>query len=86
MSASLCALQLLPRVRLMEQIGGSSYPIYLYHPIFVAAVISGAGAALALPASFLFLVAGAAGIVGPMVMQRAAKRVHWDNSCSRAAQ
>lgn len=75
MSSSLCALQLLPRVRLMEQIGGSSYPIYLYHPLFVAAVLSGAGALLTLPTGLLFVGAGAAGIVGPMVMELASRRI-----------
>jgi glucan biosynthesis protein C len=75
MSASFCALQLLPHVRLMERIGGFSYPIYLYHPIFVAAVISGAGALLTLPRSLLFVVAGAAGIVGPMLMRVTARRI-----------
>jgi glucan biosynthesis protein C len=75
MSASLCALQLLPRMRLMEQIGVSSYPIYLYHPVFVAAVISGVGALLTLPTSLLFVGAGAAGIVGPMVMEVAARQI-----------
>jgi glucans biosynthesis protein C len=75
MSASLCALQLLPRVRLMEQIGRSSYPIYLYHPLFVGGVISGAGALLTLPTSLLFVGAGAAGIVGPMVMELAARQI-----------
>jgi glucan biosynthesis protein C len=75
LSASLCALQLLPRVRLMEQIGGSSYPIYLYHPLFIAAVMSGAGALLTLPTSLLFVGAGAAGIAGPMVIQLAARQI-----------
>ena len=75
MSASLCALQLLPRMRMMEQIGGSSYPIYLYHPLFVAAVVAGAGALLTLPTSVLFVVAGAAGIAGPMVMVVAARQI-----------
>jgi glucan biosynthesis protein C len=75
MSASLWALQLVPRVRLMEQIGGSSYPIYLYHPLFVAAVMSGAGAQLTFPTSLLFVGAGAAGIVGPIVMELAARQI-----------
>jgi peptidoglycan/LPS O-acetylase OafA/YrhL len=74
MSAGLCALQLLPRVRLMERIGGSSYPIYLYHPIFVTGVVTAAGALLVLPTSLLFVVAGAAGIVGPMLLRLAARR------------
>lgn len=77
MSAGLCALQLLPRMRLMEQIGGFSYPIYLYHPIFVAAVITGAGALPTLPMNLLFVVAGAAGIAGPMLMRLAARRIPW---------
>ena len=74
-SASLYALQLLPRVRLLEQIGGYSFPIYLYHPLFVAAVMAGAGALLTLPTGLLFVGAGAAGIVGPMVMELAARRI-----------
>ena len=75
MSAGLCALQLLPRVRWMEQIGGFSYPIYLYHPLFVATVITGAGALLTVPTGLLFVVAGAAGIAGPMVMRLVARRI-----------
>lgn len=75
MSASLCALQLLPRVRLLEGIGGSSYPIYLYHPLFAAAVVSGIGAALTLPTGLLFAGACAAGIAGPMLMELAARRI-----------
>ena len=65
-SASLCALQLLPRLRLLEKIGASSYPIYLYHPIFAAAAVAGAGAVLHPPTSLLFVAAGVTGIVGPM--------------------
>ncbi len=75
MSASLCALQLLPRLRLLERIGGSSYPIYLYHPIFVAALMSAVGALLPIPTSLLFVGAVAAGIVGPMVMELAARQI-----------
>lgn len=75
MSTGLCALQLLPRVRLMERIGGSSYPIYLYHPIFVTGVVTAAGALLTLPTILLFVVAGAAGIVGPILMRLAARRI-----------
>ena len=75
MSSSLCGLQLLPRVRLLERIGGSSYPIYLYHPLFAAAVISGLALLDPLPTSMLFVGAGTAGIVGPMVMEQAARRI-----------
>jgi glucan biosynthesis protein C len=75
MSASLGALQLLPRMRLMEKIGGSSYPIYLYHPLFVAAVLFVAGAHVATPTSMIFLVAGVAGVAGPMLMEGMARRV-----------
>jgi peptidoglycan/LPS O-acetylase OafA/YrhL len=75
LSASLCALQLLPRVRLLEELGGSSYAVYLYHPLFVAAVLVATGAPAATPTSLLFVVAGAAGLLGPMLMERAAKHI-----------
>jgi peptidoglycan/LPS O-acetylase OafA/YrhL len=75
LSASLCALELLPRLRLMEKIGGSSYAIYLYHPLFVAAVFFAAGAQVATSTSLLFVLAGVAGIVGPMLMERGARQV-----------
>ena len=75
LSASLCALQLLPRIRYMEEIGGSSYAIYLYHPLFVAAVLYLTGAGVGTPTSLLFVVAGAAGIVGPMLMERGARYI-----------
>jgi len=75
MSASLSALQLLPRMRLMEQIGGSSYTIYLYHPVFVAAALTGIGNRFPLPTGLLFAIAGTVGIVGPMLLERGAARV-----------
>jgi glucan biosynthesis protein C len=75
LSASLCALQLLPRVRLLEKIGGSSYAIYLYHPLFVAAALFAAGAPVATSTSLLFVLAGVAGIVGPMLMERGARQI-----------
>jgi len=74
-SVTLCALQLVPRMRFMESIGGSSYVIYLYHPLFVAAVMLGAGARLAIPTGLLFVVGGVAGIVGPMLMERGAREM-----------
>ena len=67
-SAGLCALQLLPRARLMERIGGSSYAIYLYHPVFVAAGLSAAGAHAMAARGLTFVVAAAAGVAGPMLM------------------
>jgi len=75
MSAGLWALQRVPTTRLMETIGGASYPIYLYHPVFVAAVLAGAAALLPLPRGLLFVTAVAAGVGGPMALQRAARRV-----------
>jgi peptidoglycan/LPS O-acetylase OafA/YrhL len=45
MSAGLCGLRFLPRMPVMERIGASSYVIYLYHPLFVAAVFAGLGRA-----------------------------------------
>jgi surface polysaccharide O-acyltransferase-like enzyme len=75
LSASLCALQLMPPVRLMEKIGGSSFAIYLYHPLFVAAVLFAAGAQVATSTSLLFVLAGLGGIVGPMLMERGARLI-----------
>ena len=75
MSAALCALQLVPTWRVVEEIGSASYPIYLYHPLFVAGVIAGAGALRPLPMGLLFVIAAIAGIAGPMVLQRAARRI-----------
>jgi glucan biosynthesis protein C len=75
LSVSLCAVQLLPRVRLMETIGRSSYTIYLYHPLFVAAVLLAAGAHVATSTSLPFVLASVAGIVGPMLMERGARQV-----------
>jgi glucan biosynthesis protein C len=72
-SASLCALEMLPRVSILERIGASSYPIYLYHPLFVAAVLAAAHPAA--PTSLLFLAAGAAGVAGPMLMERVARHL-----------
>ncbi len=76
-SASLSALQLLPRLRLrvMEQIGGSSYPIYLYHPVFVAAAFAAVGTRIPLPTSLLFVIAGAVGLTGPMLLEQASGRI-----------
>jgi glucans biosynthesis protein C len=74
-SASLTALQLLPGVRLMGQIGGSSYPIYLYHPVFVAAALSAVGGGVRLPTILLFGIAVAVGIIGPMLLEEAAARI-----------
>jgi peptidoglycan/LPS O-acetylase OafA/YrhL len=74
-SAGLCALQLLPRMRVMERIGGSSYVIYLYHPLFVAAVLFVAGTHGATARWLTFVGAGMAGVTGPMVVERLARRV-----------
>jgi len=75
MSASLCALQLLPRMPLVERIGGFSYPIYLYHPLFVAAVLSVAGAASVDARGLVFTVACIAGVAGPIAMGLVARHV-----------
>jgi peptidoglycan/LPS O-acetylase OafA/YrhL len=74
-SAGLCALQLLPRAPVMERIGGSSYAIYLYHPLFVAAVLFLAGAYATSARGLTFAAAASAGIIGPILMQRVAGRV-----------
>ena len=74
MSAGLCGLRLLPRMPVMERIGASSYVIYLYHPLFVAAVFAGLGVLPALPTTLLFAVAAAAGLAGPIVMELVAAR------------
>jgi glucan biosynthesis protein C len=75
LSAGLGALQLLPRVRLLERIGGSAYPIYLYHPLFVAAVFFAAGASVAPSTGLLFVLGGVAGLGGPMLMERGARQI-----------
>lgn len=75
MSAGLCGLRFLVRIPLMERIGASSYAIYLYHPLFVAAALAGLGALPALPTILLFAAAAAAGIAGPMVLELVAARV-----------
>jgi peptidoglycan/LPS O-acetylase OafA/YrhL len=75
MSAGLCALEMMPRVSVLERIGASSYPIYLYHSLFIATVLVLAVARPAVPASLLFLAAGAAGVAGPMLMERVARHV-----------
>jgi peptidoglycan/LPS O-acetylase OafA/YrhL len=62
-------------MRLMEKIGGSSYPIYLYHPLFVAAVLTVIVGRIAVPTIVLFVTAGLAGVLGPMLMERVAERV-----------
>jgi peptidoglycan/LPS O-acetylase OafA/YrhL len=72
MSAGLGALQLLPRMRLMEKIGGSSYTIYLYHPLFVAGALLAAATRSLTSTGLLFTLAGSAGIAGPMLMERLA--------------
>jgi peptidoglycan/LPS O-acetylase OafA/YrhL len=69
LSASLTGLQLLPRARLLERVGRSSYPIYLYHPLFVAATLFVIGAPPQAPTSLLFVLAGAAGVLGPMMLE-----------------
>ena len=74
-SASLSALQLLPRLRFLGKIGGSSYPIYLYHPVFVAAALSAIATRIPLPTSLLFVLAGTVGIMGPMLLEQAAARI-----------
>jgi peptidoglycan/LPS O-acetylase OafA/YrhL len=71
-SAGLGALQLLPRARVMERIGGSSYAIYLYHPVFVAAVLFAIGAHAAGARGLSFIAAAIAGIAGPMLMRQVA--------------
>ena len=67
-AAGLCALQVLPRMRAMERIGGSSYTIYLYHPLFVAAVLFAAGTHATAARGLTFMLAAVAGIAGPMLM------------------
>jgi hypothetical protein len=59
----------------MEKIGGSSYTIYLYHPLFVVTVLFAAGAQAATSTSLLFVLARVAGIGGPMLMERGARHI-----------
>jgi peptidoglycan/LPS O-acetylase OafA/YrhL len=74
-SAALCALRLLPPGRLMERIGGSSYVIYLYHPLFVAALLSAAGAHVTSARGLSFLIACVAGVSGPILMELVAGHI-----------
>lgn len=74
-SASLCALRLLPRMRPLTWIADSSYPIYLYHPLFIATVLLLGGSHGTVPTGLLFVVAVSAGVLGPMVMEQVAKHV-----------
>jgi glucan biosynthesis protein C len=75
LSASLCALELVPPVSLMEKIGGSSFAIYLYHPLFIAAVLYAAGKQVVTSTTLLFVLAGVAGLVGPMLVERWARHL-----------
>ena len=65
----------MPLGRLMERIGGSSYVIYLYHPLFVAAVLFAVGAHVTRARGLSFLVAATAGITGPMLMELVAVHI-----------
>jgi glucan biosynthesis protein C len=75
MSAGLCGVRLMGRMSFIERIGASSYVIYLYHPLFAAAVLLGIRGLQGLPTGLLFTGAAAAGIAGPMVMELVAARV-----------
>jgi glucans biosynthesis protein C len=75
LSAGLAGLQLLPRAPLLERVGRSSYPIYLYHPLFVAATLFVIGAPPHGATSLLFLLAGAAGVLGPMMLEPVARLI-----------
>lgn len=75
MSASLCAVQLVPSGRLMGKLGTSSYPIYLYHPLFINAVHLGAGPWRAIPMVLVFVARVIVGVVGPMLMERVARQM-----------
>jgi peptidoglycan/LPS O-acetylase OafA/YrhL len=75
LSTGLAGLQLVPRAPLLERVGRSSYPIYLYHPLFVAATLFVIGAPLHDATSLLFLLAGAAGVVGPMLLEPVARLI-----------
>jgi glucan biosynthesis protein C len=73
-SATLLAIRWLPRPRLLTQIGGYSFVIYLYHPLFAAAVRIAAGSSEALPLSAVFWAGLAAGIAGPIAIELLARR------------
>ena len=75
LSATICSLQLVPRVQWVAAIGKWSYPIYLYHPIFVAGFRIIAGPALGIPRSAIFVGCVVAGIAGPLLMGLLADRV-----------
>jgi peptidoglycan/LPS O-acetylase OafA/YrhL len=75
MSATLCALQLIPFMSWGSAIGKRSYPIYLYHPIFVAGFRIIVGQIHGVPVTVMFAGCLTAGIIGPLLMTLLAQRV-----------
>lgn len=73
-AAGVCALRWLPRVRAVQSIGTHSYAIYLYHPVFIA-VARMALKHLALPMQLQFWVGMIVGILGPMMLELAVRRL-----------
>ena len=73
-SATLLAIRRLPSQRALATIGTSSFVIYLYHPLFAAAIRMVGGYLGDLPVSVLFWSGLAMGIAGPIVMEILARR------------
>jgi surface polysaccharide O-acyltransferase-like enzyme len=68
-STTLLAIRLFPRQHFLAYIGGYSFAIYLYHPLFAAAVRITGGHLGAVPLSALFWLGLATGIAGPVLME-----------------
>jgi peptidoglycan/LPS O-acetylase OafA/YrhL len=75
MSATLCALQLVPAINWAAMIGKRSYPIYLYHPIFVAGFRVVVGQVHGVPLLAMFSGCLIAGIAGPLLVSRVSERL-----------
>jgi len=67
-STTLLVIRWLPRQRLLAYIGAYSFAIYLYHPLFAAAIRMVGSRVAAAPLSALFWAGFAAGVAGPILM------------------
>jgi surface polysaccharide O-acyltransferase-like enzyme len=73
-STILLAIRWLPRQRLLAYIGGYSFMIYLYHPLFPAAIRIAGSSFEKVPLSALFWMGLAAGLAGPILMEMLVSR------------
>jgi glucan biosynthesis protein C len=73
-STTLLAVRYLPRQHFLAYIGAYSFAIYLYHPIFAAAVRIAGDRLGEVPLSALFWLGLTAGIAGPVLVEKFARR------------